>query len=75
MNALEEGRPSNLNNKMITELEDDVADPLATNTAPKPSLMKRSSTAHTYEVNFASLFNCFTISFTLLSSVFMCLNS
>ncbi|CAE5956750.1 unnamed protein product [Arabidopsis arenosa] len=49
MNALEKGRPSNLNNETITEQKNDVANPSATNASPRPSLMERRSTAHTYE--------------------------
>ncbi|CAD5311954.1 unnamed protein product [Arabidopsis thaliana] len=49
MKALEKGRPSNLNNETITEQENDVANPSATNAAPRPSLMEPRSTAHTYE--------------------------
>lgn len=73
VNALKEGRSSNLNNEKITEQEDDVANPSATNTGPKASLMERRSTAHVFEVN-RFLF-CFIISSMLLSLVFLCLNS
>ncbi|VVA90241.1 unnamed protein product [Arabis nemorensis] len=49
VNALKEGRSSNLNNEKIIEQENDVVNPSATNTGPKASLMERRSTAHTFE--------------------------
>jgi hypothetical protein len=64
MKALEKGRPSNLNNETITEQENDVANPSATNAAPRPSLMEPRSTAHTYEVNL--------LLFLIVSSYHLC---
>ncbi|XP_010475441.1 PREDICTED: uncharacterized protein LOC104754852 [Camelina sativa] len=49
MEALGKGGPSNLNNESITEQENDVANPSETNVSPRPSLMERRTTAHTYE--------------------------